>query len=151
MIRGRRSKEIKFLIVGILALIALSSIVAQQQSASAVTNANGNLNWKLINGTSPTNPSVFQVSITPPKLDGQNKLPPSDLVVSFSISVNGNVYYTSHCTFPGAGSLNLGSCNFKAPTDGAGEYLFTANFNTNSGPRTLLAQAIVDPRVDPDW
>ena len=139
----------KLLLVAALALLIVSSVAFAQ--VAAYTDANASLSWKLHPGNGVV-PPTFQISIKPPKLPASDgKLPPSNLGVIFSLSVNGTVYYTRECTFPGAGANpSLGPCNFQAPTNGPGDYVFMATFSKGYGG-TILAQAIIDPLIEPEW
>jgi hypothetical protein len=138
-------------LIASLALVTAFSITAISASAETISNANASLSWKLVAGHSPVD-AYFKMKVTPPKLDPSTtgKLPPSDLAVTVTIARDGAVYCTRQCNFPGAGSLNLGPCNFHAPFDGAGDYVFTASF-TDKNLGTLVAQATIDPLLEPSW
>lgn len=143
----------KALMVSLLALIAISSLLAAVRSpivASADTVSNypmqSSISWSFVQGTSPTN-SYFQIQVA---ASGTNSsLTPSHLSVSFWITYNGITYYIHGCSLNYSPGQTYSSCSFTAPFIGDGEYVFSATFTNNAGHQ--VAQSTVDPRIDPDW
>lgn len=90
--------------------------------------------------------SQTQIFVTVSSSDSQF---PCQVVVTLASSFNGtsSPYNVQKIVVPSIqGQVTV---TFAVPYNGAGDYTFSAAVKTTSG--TVLLQATLDPRIDPDW
>ncbi len=76
-------------------------------------------------------------------------LAPSEVVVSYSIAVNGVLYYSNGCVIYHLTWLTYTPCSVTVPYHASASYLLTATYKNHSGQ--LVADLIIDPLAEPEW
>ena len=137
-----------FSLFGLLGLLILLSAMGSTHSFAATTTypMQSGIQYSFIQGTQATN-SYFDMTVS--AWASSSSVIPSHVAVNYWVTVNGTIYYNHGCSLNYNPGQLSNSCSFTVPFKGNGDYWFYATFQDNSGK--VVAQAIVDPLIEPEW
>jgi hypothetical protein len=140
----------KTALLSALATFGFLFLFALPTARAASLPLQSSLTWNFVQGTNAGN-SYFNMELT---VWGDNA--PNHVALTYSlyyIPTGSNANWTDVQNH--GASLNYGngvtsqSVSFTIPFKGSGEYLFVSTFENNAGQ--LVAQTIVDPKIEPEY
>ena len=131
-----------------LVFLSLSFVLASplREYASTSYPMQSSIQYSFVQGTQATN-SYYEVTVT--AWASSSSAIPNHVAINFWITYNGSVYYNHGCSLNYNPGQLSNSCSFTAPFQQSGDYCFYATFTDNSN--NVVAQAIVDPHIEPEW
>ena len=154
---GNSKSKLSLLLLAIIGtFFALSIAILPSSSAESLPVTqysqlplSSSLTWNFVQGTNAGN-SYFTMEVT---VYGNS--PPSHVALTYSLYYMPEGATTFKDVQNHGASLNYGngvtsqSVSFTIPFKGPGTYIYVANFKDNSGK--MVAQSIVDPKIEPLW